>query len=116
MPETFGLSDSQDGCTPCDCDVGGALDNDCDVITGQCRCRPHMTGRNCSQPKQHYYIPTLHVVQEAEAPLTICTTQNQNYYGVSSNPITRNLLSYFFLIYSKTFFTELFNCNSRSTS
>lgn len=83
MPETYGLSDSPEGCTPCDCDVGGALDNDCDVITGQCRCRPHMTGRNCSEPKQHYYIPTLHIVQEAEAPFTICTTQNQNYYGVS---------------------------------
>lgn len=71
MPETFGLSSSPDGCTPCDCDVGGSMDNDCDVITGQCKCRPHMTGRNCSTPKQHYFIPTLHTVVEAESPFTV---------------------------------------------
>ena len=37
-PEQFwGLSEHPDGCKPCNCDPGGAYDNTCDVITGQCR-------------------------------------------------------------------------------
>ncbi|XP_058129242.1 laminin subunit beta-1 [Anopheles ziemanni] len=72
MPETYGLSDSPEGCSPCSCHPGGSLDNSCDVITGQCRCRPHMQGRDCSEPKQHYFIPTLHRIVEAEFPSTYC--------------------------------------------
>ncbi len=67
-PETYGLSDDPDGCTPCNCDPGGSLDNTCDLITGQCRCRPYMQGRDCSEPKQNYFIPKLHIVSEAENP------------------------------------------------
>lgn len=66
MPETYGLSDSEEGCSPCNCDAGGALDSYCDVITGQCRCRPNMTGRTCSIPKQNHYVKFLHNVYEAE--------------------------------------------------
>lgn len=36
IPGYWGLSDSQEGCKPCDCDIGGAYDNMCDVVTGQC--------------------------------------------------------------------------------
>lgn len=71
MPETFGLSESRDGCTPCDCDAGGSLDNNCDVITGQCKCRPYMQGRDCSEPKQNHFIPSLHIVTEAEGSNTV---------------------------------------------
>ena len=35
LPEHWGLSDTRDGCKPCDCDPGGSYDNMCDVITGQ---------------------------------------------------------------------------------
>lgn len=36
--EYYGLSDDiSDGCKPCDCDPGGAYNNMCDVINGQCR-------------------------------------------------------------------------------
>nr|NP_476618.1 LanB1, isoform A [Drosophila melanogaster]NP_723319.1 LanB1, isoform B [Drosophila melanogaster]P11046.4 RecName: Full=Laminin subunit beta-1; AltName: Full=Laminin B1 chain; Flags: Precursor [Drosophila melanogaster]AAF52563.1 LanB1, isoform A [Drosophila melanogaster]AAN10647.1 LanB1, isoform B [Drosophila melanogaster] len=66
MPETYGLSESPEGCSLCNCDAGGSYDNYCDVISGQCRCRPHMTGRSCSQPKQNYFIPLLPEVHEAE--------------------------------------------------
>jgi laminin, beta 1 len=66
MPETYGLSESPDGCTPCSCDPGGSLNNNCDVITGQCACRPYMQGRDCGEPKQNHFIPNLHIVAEAE--------------------------------------------------
>lgn len=66
MPETYGLSDSRDGCAPCNCDPGGSEDNFCDVITGQCSCRSQMIGRTCSIPQQNHFIPGLHVIAEAE--------------------------------------------------
>lgn len=37
LKEYYGLSELQDGCKPCDCDPGGAFDNNCDVVDGQCR-------------------------------------------------------------------------------
>lgn len=84
LPETYGLSDSHDGCSLCNCDPGGSLDNSCDVVTGQCQCRNFMTGRTCSVPKQNHFIPELHNVYEAEVPsITECTTHNN--YGVSKN-------------------------------
>ncbi|XP_034670103.1 laminin subunit beta-1 [Drosophila subobscura] len=77
MPETFELSESEDGCSMCNCDAGGSYDNFCDVLTGQCRCRPHMTGRTCAQPKQNYFIPDLHVVHEAEVS-DVCISYGNN--------------------------------------
>ena len=48
-PQHFGLSESDPvGCQPCNCDLGGAIDNECDVVTGQCTCQPGSdTGRKC---------------------------------------------------------------------
>lgn len=71
VPESYGLSEEEEGCKLCNCDPGGSLDNNCDVVTGQCRCRPYMQGRDCSEPKQNHYIPVLHTVIEAEAPFTV---------------------------------------------
>lgn len=84
--ETYGLSDSHDGCTPCDCDIGGSLDNYCDVMTGQCKCRPFMSGRTCSSPMQNHYVPSLQRIYEAEIPEdTFCG----NAYG-NCSIITRD--------------------------
>lgn len=79
LEQTYGLSESVDGCSLCDCDPGGSLDNHCDVISGQCKCRNHMTGRRCEMPKQNYFIPSLGTVHEAE-DATECTDRG---YGVS---------------------------------
>lgn len=114
LPETFGLSDSYDGCTHCDCDPGGSLDNNCDVISGQCRCRSHMTGRTCSTPKPNHFVSTLHNVYEAEIPdVTHCASSSN--YGVRIYSF-RFLGLFFYLIIdfdSFCFFfvaLELHNC------
>ncbi|XP_076262261.1 laminin subunit beta-1 isoform X1 [Rhynchophorus ferrugineus] len=68
LPQYWGLSDKQDGCQPCDCDLGGSYDNFCDVITGQCRCRKNMSGRTCDTPiNQHFVASIDFLVYEAEA-------------------------------------------------
>nr|AJO16035.1 laminin beta-wing chain [Bombyx mori]AJO16036.1 laminin beta-wing chain [Bombyx mori] len=68
LPEFYGLTDSEDGCLPCDCDMGGSLDHECDVITGQCKCRPNVIGRRCDQPLQNFFIGALDsIVYEAES-------------------------------------------------
>ena len=37
------------GCDDCKCDVGGSLDGTCDKVTGDCNCRPRITGRMCEE-------------------------------------------------------------------
>ncbi|XP_054991057.1 laminin subunit beta-2 [Sorex araneus] len=67
LPGHWGLSHDMLGCRPCDCDVGGALDPQCNEATGQCRCRPHMVGRRCEQVQPGYFRPFLdHLTLEAE--------------------------------------------------
>uniref|UniRef100_A0A8I3WIT0 Laminin subunit beta-1 n=1 Tax=Callithrix jacchus TaxID=9483 RepID=A0A8I3WIT0_CALJA len=67
LPEHWGLSNDLDGCRPCDCDLGGALNNRCSAESGQCSCRPHMIGRQCSEVEPGYYFATLdHYLYEAE--------------------------------------------------
>ncbi|VDM68618.1 unnamed protein product [Strongylus vulgaris] len=58
---------NQLGCEPCNCDIGGALRADCDGETGQCRCRPRVTGLRCDKPIENHFFPTLwHNQYEAE--------------------------------------------------
>uniref|UniRef100_W5KEF1 Laminin subunit beta-2 n=1 Tax=Astyanax mexicanus TaxID=7994 RepID=W5KEF1_ASTMX len=67
LPQFWGLSNDMDGCRPCDCDLGGALNNDCPPVTGQCVCREHMFGRRCDQMESGYYFASLdHYIYEAE--------------------------------------------------
>ncbi|XP_051947740.1 laminin subunit beta-2-like [Xyrauchen texanus] len=67
MPEHWALSHDASGCRGCDCDVGGATDNQCSMETGQCRCRSHIIGRQCNQVESGYFFMALdHYLYEAE--------------------------------------------------
>ncbi|NXL99122.1 LAMB3 protein, partial [Tyrannus savana] len=41
--------DARGGCTECDCDFQGTERAGCDKATGQCLCRPGVTGQRCDQ-------------------------------------------------------------------
>ncbi|KAF0040712.1 hypothetical protein F2P81_006610 [Scophthalmus maximus] len=67
VSEHWGLSNDMDGCRPCDCDLGGAVNNQCDHVTGQCICKDHMLGRRCDQVESGFYFIALdHYTYEAE--------------------------------------------------
>ncbi|NXM69164.1 LAMB2 protein, partial [Serilophus lunatus] len=67
LPEHWGLSHDLPGCRPCDCDMGGALNNLCAMETGQCQCRRHVMGRQCKQVEPGFYRINLdHYTYEAE--------------------------------------------------
>ncbi|XP_077449810.1 laminin subunit beta-1-like isoform X2 [Stigmatopora argus] len=67
LAQHWGLSNDMDGCRACDCDQGGALNNNCDPASGQCECREHMFGRRCDQLESGYYFIALdHYTYEAE--------------------------------------------------
>ncbi|XP_021791861.2 laminin subunit beta-4 [Papio anubis] len=63
----WGLGNHLHGCSPCDCDIGGAYSNVCSPKNGQCECRPHVTGRSCSEPAPGYFFAPLNFyLYEAE--------------------------------------------------
>ncbi|KAM9699005.1 LOW QUALITY PROTEIN: laminin subunit beta-4 [Dama dama] len=63
----WGLENHPHGCSPCDCDIGGAYSNMCSPKNGQCDCRPHVTGRSCTEPAPGYFFAPLNFyLYEAE--------------------------------------------------
>ena len=61
----YGLSESDPlGCKACDCDPGGAYNNNCDIETGQCQCRPNIKVRaKQHHDKQHHSCRVVAVTQ-----------------------------------------------------
>ncbi|XP_037620786.1 laminin subunit beta-3-like isoform X1 [Sebastes umbrosus] len=47
------------GCSKCSCSPDGSLSDDCDLLTGQCPCRPHFHGRTCDVCSKGYWKPAL---------------------------------------------------------
>uniref|UniRef100_H3CA06 Laminin, beta 2-like n=1 Tax=Tetraodon nigroviridis TaxID=99883 RepID=H3CA06_TETNG len=70
LPEFWGLSNDRLGCRPCDCDFGGAYNNRigrCLMENGQCDCRKHLIGRQCSAVQPGFFCAPLdHYRYEAE--------------------------------------------------
>lgn len=67
--ERFYLSDpsSPDGCQACNCNLGGSLSALCDMHSGQCSCRPGLTGQTCSDIIPGYFFPSVdHLILEGE--------------------------------------------------
>uniref|UniRef100_UPI00398F4E43 laminin subunit beta-2 isoform X1 n=1 Tax=Pristiophorus japonicus TaxID=55135 RepID=UPI00398F4E43 len=89
LGEHWALSHDLNGCRACDCDVGGAHDNQCSMESGQCRCRSHMVGRQCTQVDSGYFFMALdHYTYEAElAQLSTGVTVSHRERS-GSHPIT----------------------------
>lgn len=59
------------GCKQCDCDIGGSASPICNKQSGECRCHPRITSRDCTRPLQLHYYPTLYQLKyEYEDGLT----------------------------------------------
>ncbi|XP_003782634.1 laminin subunit beta-4 [Otolemur garnettii] len=96
----WGLGNHLHGCSPCDCDIGGAYSNMCSPRDGQCSCRPHVAGRSCVEPAPGYFFAPLNFyLYEAEeaaplqglAPLSSATFgQRPTVHIVLREPIPGN--------------------------
>ncbi|XP_076248690.1 laminin subunit gamma-1 [Calliopsis andreniformis] len=91
LPGYYGdaLSDrKEDGCKLCQCYPPGTIELDdgrvapCEQLTGQCKCKPHVIGRNCDKCEDGYY----HILSgEGCAP---CNCDPEGSYNRTCNAIT----------------------------
>ena len=66
------------GCRECDCDIGGAYDNDCDQTSGQCNCRPNIDNRRCDLVVSGNFLPALdyYIFEAEDAEVVNVSTKN----------------------------------------
>ncbi|XP_053114353.1 laminin subunit beta-4 isoform X2 [Hemicordylus capensis] len=63
----WGLGNNLYGCSPCNCDIGGAHNNLCSPTNGKCECLPNIVGRQCTEPAPGYFfLPMDYYIYEAE--------------------------------------------------
>ncbi len=81
MPGFYGLSaENPDGCSPCNCFLGGAYNSSCDKETGECHCKPNMIGRTCDKPRDGFFCPAMdHFLYEAEMARKFDDPRSQDY-------------------------------------
>ncbi|XP_029473145.1 laminin subunit beta-4 [Rhinatrema bivittatum] len=72
FPGYWGLGVNSLGCSPCDCDIGGAHSDLCSSTDGQCECLPNIIGRQCNKPAVGYFfVPLDYYIYEAESALPL---------------------------------------------
>ncbi|XP_064617027.1 laminin subunit gamma-1-like [Liolophura sinensis] len=82
--------DNPDGCSPCNCDPGGALSPSCPITGGQCDCRPGLSGLQCKQPDTGMFIPKMdYYLFEAEfqTPLSGTVVEREGH-GLEGATVT----------------------------
>uniref|UniRef100_A0A8C6YA41 Laminin subunit beta 4 n=1 Tax=Naja naja TaxID=35670 RepID=A0A8C6YA41_NAJNA len=83
----WGLGSHVYGCSPCDCDIGGAYNHSCAPADGQCDCRPNVVGRQCSDPAVGYFfLPLDYYIYEAEYSTPLLGPLPLNPVPFSRNP------------------------------
>lgn len=53
----YGFPELEDGrCEYCDCNREGSLSDECETKSGQCQCKPGITGKRCDRCEQPKHI------------------------------------------------------------
>ena len=85
---------SNEGCIPCNCNLGGSVSSQCDSSTGICLCRNGVRGSTCSEVENNFFYQGIdYLILEGEdatgVPRPIIITERQNrlftgsgFYGV----------------------------------
>ncbi|KAK3849868.1 hypothetical protein Pcinc_043394, partial [Petrolisthes cinctipes] len=86
LPGYYGLhrvTDGAIGCTPCGCSLFGALRTDCMQMTGECVCKPGVTGHRCTQcPRGQMLRPEGCIYEDLLVPeATTCDLRQCNFGG-----------------------------------
>lgn len=80
---------SEQGCQPCNCNIGGSVNAQCDQTTGACLCREGVQGRTCSELQENHFFRGIdYLILEAEDgvgvsnPVIISDMQNRLFTGI----------------------------------
>lgn len=87
---------SSEGCVPCNCNLGGSINPQCDLLTGQCVCRSGFQGRTCLDTIEGYFYPSVDYLRlEAEDATTNLVIdlngENIRHTGIGYARVTTSL-------------------------